>query len=327
MKKILLTEPMDPAGPDLVKGRGDIELIVAPDTSVPTLRELARDVHAMGVRVSPIPKEVLEVAADLQVVSRHGVGCDNVDVAHLTGRGIPVAIAAGANAASVAEHTLMLMLAATRGLMRQDRATREGRFSQRDGLVGGDLEGAEVLIVGFGRVGRQVARRCVAFGMNVTVADIALDAGLAREMGCTGIADFRDALPQADFLSLHVPLDEATRHLVGESEFARMKPRSILINCARGGVVDEAALVRALDAGTVACAGVDVFDPEPPAADHPFFGRADMILTPHTGAASRGSMREMSRMTVQNILDCFDGRLRSDCIFNAAELAAQKKAT
>jgi D-3-phosphoglycerate dehydrogenase len=320
LKRILLTEPMHAVAAELAAARPDVEIVQAADTDPATLRRLIAGAHAVGVRTCELREEVLSAAPDLQVVSRHGVGCDNVDVAHLTGRGIPVAIAAGANAASVAEHTLMLMLACARGLLRQDRAVRGNLFTRRDGLVGGDLEGARALIVGFGRVGRQVARRCRAFGMAVTVADIALDRALAAELGCRAVADFRPELPDADFLSLHVPLDATTRHLVSDPELDAIRPGAVVINCARGGVVDEAALVRALDAGRVSMAGVDVFDPEPPAADHPFMGRDDMVLTPHTGAASRGSMREMARMTMQNMLDCFDGRLRPDCTFNRAGL-------
>lgn len=324
MKKILLTQTMDPIATELAAARSDVELVIAPDTSVETLKGLVGDVHGIGVRVSPLPAEVMALAPHLEVVSRHGVGCDNIDVDHLTGRGIPVAIAAGANAGSVAEHTLMLMLAATRGLLKQDRWIRDGKFAQRDGLVGGDLEGARALIVGFGRVGKQVARRCRAFGMEVTVADIALDRALADELGCRAVEDFRPELGSADFLSLHVPLDGTTRHMISDAEFDAMKPGAIVVNCARGGVVDEAALIRALDSGQIGMAGVDVFDPEPPGPDHPFFSRDDIILTPHTAAASRGSMREMARMTVQNILDCFDGKLAEDCIFNLEGLKGRR---
>ena len=315
-KRVLMTEPIHEIGMRLIKARDDVELVIAPDTSVETLTALVEDVHGIAIRLALLPAEVLTVARNLQIVSRHGVGCDNVDVDHLTARGIPMAIAAGANAVSVSEHTLMLMLACTRGLLKQDRRIRDGGFRDRDGLVGGDLEGSRVLVVGFGRVGRQVARRCRAMGMEVTVADIELDRALAAEMGCRAVEDFRPELARADFLSLHVPLDSSTRNLVGDDELAAMPKSAIVINCARGGIVDEAALVRALDSRHIHAAGVDVFDPEPPAADHLLFKRDDVVLTPHTAAASRGSMLEMARMTMQNILDCFDGRLRDDCTFN-----------
>ncbi|WP_416897335.1 MAG: hydroxyacid dehydrogenase [Minwuia sp.] len=322
MKRILLIEPMHPAGPDLAAARGGFEVVVAPDPRPETLKRLVGDVHAIGVRIAPLRREVLEAAPMLEIVSRHGVGCDNVDVEYLTARGIPVAIAAGANADSVAEHTLMLMLAGTRNLIRQDRAVRSGRFADRDGLVGGDLTGAHALIVGFGRVGQRVARLCRAFGMRVTVADVALDRDLAGSMGCAAVTDFREGLGEADFVCMHLPLNADTRHAMSGAEFARMKTGAVLVNCARGGVVDEMALVDALECGRVACAGIDVFDQEPPPADHPLLGRDDVVLTPHTGAASRGAMREMSRMTFRNILDFYDGRLREDCTFNGAALRA-----
>ncbi len=318
--KILMTEPIHQVGVDLIEQRDDVELIAAPDTSIETLTALAADVDAMAIRTALIPAEVLVGAARLKVVSRHGVGCDNVDVAHLSARGIPVAIAAGANAASVAEHTLMLMLACTRSLPKQDRTVRDGRFTARDRLVGGDLDGATVLIVGFGRVGKQVAHRCKAMGMNVTVADIKLDRVLAEESGYRDVTDFGPELGQADFLSLHVPLDTATRNLIDSAELSELPAGAIVINCARGGVIDETALVDALESNQVHAAGIDIFENEPPDSDHPFFQRSDVILTPHTAAASRRSMQEMSRMTMQNILDCFDGRLSEDCIFNLDDL-------
>ncbi len=304
----------------LLRDRADIEIVAPRDTSPGAIAEAVAGVHGIAVRTVKLPAETLMLANDLQVVSRHGVGCDNVAVDHLTARGIPVAIATGANATSVAEHTMGLTLAAARHMLAQDAAVRAGDFGARNSLIATDLDGARMLIVGFGRVGRKVAPLARAFGMDVTVADIVLDRDRADGMGCRAVEDFRPELAEADFITLHVPLDATTRHMVSTAEFERMKPGAVLINCSRGGIVDEAAMIAALDSGSLAAAGLDVFDDEPPPPASPLLSRADVVLAPHAGAASHGAMRAMAEMAARNILECFDGKLRPDCTFNHEDL-------
>ncbi|MEK9722889.1 MAG: NAD(P)-dependent oxidoreductase [Rhodospirillaceae bacterium] len=321
MKHVLVTEPFHDAGLALLRARDDVTFVEAPDAEPKTLAQLMPGVHGVAVRIAKLPGELLALSNDLEVVSRHGVGCDTVDVAHLTARGIPVAIANGANSTSVAEHTLGMMLALARRSYAADRAVRGGDFAARNRIIAADLEDAHLLIVGFGRVGRKLAPRARAFGMRVTVADIALDRPLADSLGCAAVEDFHDALHDADFVSLHIPLDDTTRNIVAAAELAAMKPGAIVINCARGGIVDEAALLAALEAGHLNGAGIDVFSIEPPPVDHPILGRLmerdDVLLAPHAGAASFGAVRAMSTMAVQNILDAFDGRLDPANVFNA----------
>lgn len=316
MKRVLVTEPIHDVGLSLLRARPDIELIEVPDVEPQTLSEAVAGVHGIAVRSAYLTAEILGKANALEVVSRHGVGCDRVAVDYLSSRNIPMAIASGANAQSVAEHTVSLMLSVARNLPGQDRLMRDGSWGRRDGFRAKDLFGATGLIIGFGRIGRRVAPLFKAFGMDVIVADIALDAELAEKMECRGVEDFRPELPNADFVSLHVPLDDSTSNLISTAEFDQMKPGAILINCARGGVVSETALVEALERGTLGGAGIDVFVEEPPVSDNPLSARDDVILTPHNAAASYLSMEEMARMTAQNILDTFDGCLRDDCIFN-----------
>ncbi|MBT6094311.1 MAG: hydroxyacid dehydrogenase [Rhodospirillaceae bacterium] len=327
MKRVLVTEPMHDVGLSLLRDRADIEVIHAEDAKPETLARLVPGVHGIAVRTAALPATLLASANELQVVSRHGVGCDNVDVAHLTARNIPVAIASGANSSSVSEHTLAMVLTLSRRLMAVDAAVRDNNWQARGNLIASDLEGAVMVIIGFGRVGRKVAPLARAFGMEVVVVDIALDRELADSMGCRGVEDFRPELANADFVTLHVPLDDSTHHMISAAEFNMMKPGSVLINCARGGVIDEAALLAALQSGHLAGAGLDVFSVEPPPADDAAFcgliQRDDVIMAPHTGAASHGAMQEMSRMAMQNILDCFDGTLKPDCVFNHAELAGR----
>lgn len=320
MKRVLVTEPLHESGMALLEARPDIEIVLAKDTSTETLSKAVVGVHGIAVRVSKLPSEILSHANELEIISRHGVGCDRLDMEHLNARGIPVMIAAGANATSVAEHTMGLLLATARNLVIQDRAIRQGWFNERLSRLATDLSGATLLILGFGRIGKKLAPLARAFSMEVVVADIALDEALAKEMGCRGVTDFRPELATADVLSIHVPLDETTRDLVSANEFAAMKQGSILINCARGGVVNETAMIAALDSGKLIAAGLDVFSVEPAPDTQPLFDRSDVILSPHTAAGSHDSIRTSARMTVQNLLDFFDGVPKKDCIFNREEL-------
>jgi D-3-phosphoglycerate dehydrogenase len=321
MKNVLVTEPMHHNGLNILHHHPEINLIKIDDIAPSTLREAMRNVDAVLVRTARLTADILDVAPNLQIVSKHGVGCDNIDVAYLSSRKIPVAIAAGANALSVAEHTLGLMLAVARDLPVLDQMVKNGRWSEgRNSYRSADLKGAKIVILGFGRVGQKVAPLCKAFGMDVVVADIALDADLAAVMGCRGVVDFRPELHDADFLSLHVPLDDSTRHIVAVDELALMKPGSILINCARGDVVDEDALFDALDSGHLRGAGIDVLAEEPPAADNRLMSRHDVVMTPHNGAGALSAAVGVSEMSAQNVLDAFDGKLRRECIFNLADL-------
>ncbi|MEQ8228618.1 MAG: hydroxyacid dehydrogenase [Rhodospirillales bacterium] len=315
-KRVLMTERIHPAGHAILEARDDIEIIIAEDIQPETLTQAMAGVHGIAVRTARLPEDVLANANDLQVVSRHGVGCDNIAVDYLSNRAIPVCIAAGANARCVAEHTMAMMMSLARDLTAQTALVRDGRWADRNNYRAQDLYQSTILIVGYGRIGRMLAPLCKAFGMDVVVADIALDRDLAAQQGVRAVEDFRPELAKADFVSLHVPLDDTTHHLIGPDELAAMKPGVIVINNARGGVVDEAALAAALDSGHVAGAGVDVFSEEPPQADHPLVQHPKTVLAPHNGAASHLATEAAAVMTTQNILDHFDGCLKEEMIFN-----------
>ena len=316
MKRVLITEHMHERGYEVLNAHSDIEIVWIDDIEPSTLVNAVKDVDAIITRSAFLTSDILKRAEKLRVVSRHGVGCDNIDVAYLSARHIPVAIASGANSRSVAEHTMGLMLAAARELPLLDQVVKTGKWADRNDYRACDLFGAKIVILGFGRIGRLVAPLCKAFGMDVVVADIKLDANLASEMGCRGVKDFRPELADADFLTLHVPLDNSTRHIISTSELAAMKPESILINCARGGVVDDDALLKALDNGHLRGAALDVMHTEPPASDHPLILRSDVVMTPHNGAASTSASIAMAEMSAQNVIDTFNGVLRDDCTFN-----------
>ncbi len=320
MKRVLVTEHMHECGDEILNASPDIEILRADNIEPDTLKEAVKGVDAIIARSAKLTSDILEGAENLQVVSRHGVGCDNLDVAYLTSRNIPVAIASGANARSVAEHTMGLILSAARELPLLDNLVKAGRWSERNNYRACDLFGAKIVILGFGRVGKLVAPLCKAFGMEVVVADIKLDAELAIKLGCKGVEDFRPELADADFLSLHVPLDDSTRHIISTDELAVLKPGSIVVNCARGGVVNDEALLKALESGHLRGAALDVMSTEPPAPDDPLMLRSDVVMNPHNGAGAMSAAIAMAEMSAQNVIDTFNGVLRDDCTFNLEAL-------
>lgn len=322
MKRVLVTEHMHECGDEILNASPDIEILRADNIEPDTLKEAVKGVDAIIARSAKLTSDILEGAENLQVVSRHGVGCDTIDVAYLTSRNIPVAIASGANARSVAEHTMGLMLSAARELSLLDNLVKAGRWSERNNYRACDLFGAKIVILGFGRVGKLVAPLCKAFGMEVVVADIKLDAELATKLGCKGVEDFRPELADADFLSLHVPLDESTRHIISTDELASIKPGGIVVNCARGGVVNDEALLKALESGHLRGAALDVMSTEPPASDDPLMLRSDVVMNPHNGAGAMSAAIAMAEMSAQNVIDTFNGVLRDDCTFNLEALRA-----
>ena len=322
MKRVLITEPMHEIGEEILSASPDIEIVRAKNIEPGTLKEAVNGVDAIIARSARLTADILEGAENLQVVSRHGVGCDTLDVAYLTSRNIPVAIASGANARSVAEHTMGLMLSAARELPLLDNLVKAGHWSERNNYRACDLYGAKIVILGFGRIGKLVAPLCKAFGMEVVVADIKLDTELADQLGCKGVEDFRPELANADFLSLHVPLDESTQHIISTDELTAMKPGGIVVNCARGGIVDDYALLKALESGHLRGAALDVMTKEPPAPDHPLMLRSDVVMNPHNGAGAMSAAITMAEMSAQNVIDAFNGVLRDDCTFNLEALRA-----
>ena len=251
MPKVLIIGRFHDDGMRLFEARPEVVTEIVDGSDEAEVTEKIRDADGVTIRTSPLPGHVLDRAERLKVVSRHGVGYDNIDVGALTRRRIPLAIAADANATAVAEHTLYFMLALAKQGLRYDRATREGRWSERNDLGPVDLLGRRVLVLGFGRIGREVARRCAAFGMAVMVHDPYVQANVIEAAGdYRSIPDWEAALPETDVLTVHLPLGPESRGLIGSEELAALPPHAFVINAARGGIVDEAALHAALTSGS-----------------------------------------------------------------------------
>jgi D-3-phosphoglycerate dehydrogenase / 2-oxoglutarate reductase len=316
MAKVLIIQPFHAQGVALLEARADVGFEIVDGKSEAELAARIRDADAVTIRTAPLPAAVIEQAERLKVVSRHGVGYDNIDVAALTARGIPLAIAADANATAVAEHTLFFMLALAKQALRHDRAVREGNWEIRNRFETVDLLGRRVLVLGYGRIGREVARRCAAFGMAVAVYDPYVQANLIEADGYRSVPEFQAALPETDVLTVHLPLAAESRHLIGAAELAALPAHALVINCARGGIIDEDALRDALAAGGIAGAGIDVFEQEPPPENHPLFGLGNVILSPHTAGMSREAAIRMAISTARNALAGIDGNIDPSMVVN-----------
>ena len=318
-KKVLVIQPIHDAGLDLLRARDDIEFEVTNRISEADLIERVRGVHGITVRTAVISRPIIEAADALEIVSRHGVGYDAVDLKACGERGIPVTITPGANSVSVAEHAMLMILALTKKCFDYDRAVREERFAEaRHAMSARDIDKKCLLIIGFGRIGSRLAPRAKAFGMRVLAYDPYIDQEIIRRAGCEAIGNFTEILHEVDVLSLHCPLNSETEKMFGVDELARMKPSALVINTARGGIIDEAALADALRSGRLAGAGLDVFEGEPdtPKCDHPLLGFDNLILSPHSAGLSLEASKRTAEFTVKNVLDCFDGRLDPEVIVN-----------
>ncbi|NYZ14349.1 hydroxyacid dehydrogenase [Azospirillum sp. RWY-5-1] len=273
-----------------------------------TLALLAeRQPDAIVVRlVERIDEDILRASQRLKVVAKHGAGTNDIDVAAAARLGLPVLAAVGANARSVAEHALALMLALAKDVRRQDAFVRGGGWAAKI-YTGFELHGRRLGLVGMGEIGRRLAAMVQPLGMTVAAHDpFAPDGAFGPDIARA--ADLPSLLAGSDVVSLHCPLTPQTRNLIGAPELRLMKPTALLINTARGEVVDEPALVEALRGGVIAGAGLDCFSPEPPAADNPLWGLDNVILSPHIGGVTEDARREVSLRTVRNVIALLSGQ-------------------
>jgi D-3-phosphoglycerate dehydrogenase len=315
--KVICIQPLHPEGMRILNSRDDLEIIVPDSPDPATWANFLPGAEAICVRLTKIPRSMMEAAPNLKIISRHGVGFDTIDVTAATERGVIVATVGLANAPSVVEHTIAMMYALAKRLHEFDRAVREGDYYRgRAKLAAMDVAGRTVLIIGLGRIGSRLAKALNALGMKCIGVDPAYTPGEIEAMGCEPFADFRTALPRADFVTVHCPLQDDTRNLIGAAELAQMKPTAYLINCARGGIVNEAALLDAVNSRRIMGAGLDVQVSEPPRPDDPLLTCDRIILTPHSAAATAEGMVRMARTVAQNVLEYFDGRLPVSHVFN-----------
>jgi lactate dehydrogenase-like 2-hydroxyacid dehydrogenase len=292
-------------------------LVGLPEASglAPKLRARLADAEGLFTLLTVrVDDDLLAQAPRLRVVSNMAVGVDNIDVAACTRRGIPVGHTPGVLTESTADLTLALLLAAARRLLEASADARAGRWTtwSPTGWLGADLEGATLGIVGMGKIGYAVAVRARGFGLRLIYASRSAHPEAERALGAARLP-FEALLRESDFVSLHVPLNAETRGLINEAALRAMKPTAILVNAARGPVVDTAALHRALSEGRIAGAALDVTDPEPLPPDHPLYRLPNCLIAPHIGSATRGARRRMAELACQNLLAGLEGQRLPHC--------------
>ena len=281
--KIGLVGSIHELGWEVLRSQGH-SIIEVTDVSANNLKKELADVSGIVLRTAQMPNEVIDACPNLQIIARHGVGYDNVDLNYLNKKKIALGVTGTANAVSVAEHVMTFFLQLTKNIHLSDELTRKGMFQEKGNLPAFfELYQKNVLILGFGRIGQAVAKRCLGFEMNVYVYDPYVSKDTIEKMGCLSIS-IEDSLKLADFVSVHLPLNEETRNFINAKSFQEIKDSCVIVNTARGGIINEQDLYHALKDKKLRAAGLDVYEQEPPPSDHPLFDLSNVLLTPHNAA-------------------------------------------
>ncbi len=318
MPHVLVAGKLHPSGIALLDQAEGVTYDYVEDISEESYAPLIENADGLVLRTQPMTSATIADGANLKIVSRHGVGYDAVDIAALNARNIPLAIVGDVNSRAVAEHTMTLLLAAAKRVLRYDAACRGGLpWGYRNSLEAQEVFGKELLIVGYGRIGRHLAKMAEAFGIKVSI----FDPFLPPETDLAGVShktDLARALEQADFISLHVP--QADKPILGAEEIESLKPNAVVLNSARGGLIDDAALAAALRDGRLSGAGIDVFQNEPPAPGHAYADIDTAVLSPHSAGMSLECAERMAVVSVQNVIDYFNSSLDRSLVVNRNEI-------
>jgi D-3-phosphoglycerate dehydrogenase len=321
-KRLLLPHNLGRGGWEAAAGRDDIEAIAFDDeTTSRDLHPALREADGIALNYTRFGEAEICAAPRLRAVGRIGVGYDTVDVAALTRHRVPLMLTGRANSASVAEQTIAFLMALAKKTLLMDRMVRDGEWHDRLAVEPVELLGKAMLIVGFGRIGRQVGRCCLALEMKVLAYDPYVSADTVLAAGCEPVPELDAGIERADFVAILCPKTQETTNFFDAARLARLKPSAFLINAARGGMVDEDALHAALGAGAIAGAALDVFAQEPPRPDHPLFRLPNVVFAPHLAGVTREALDRMARVTVENLLSVLDGRPNLENVLNREVLA------
>ena len=267
------------------------------------LKKELKDVDGILIRTANLNSNILSNCNNLKIVARHGVGYDNVDLEYLNNNKIPLAITGTANAVSVAEHVLTAFLYLTKNISLSDKLTRDGNFKEKSSLPNFfELYIKNILILGFGRIGKAVAKRCLGFDTNVYVFDPFVNKKDIEEFNCIPI-DKNDGIKLADYISIHLPLTKDTKNFISEKELSLIKKSAIIVNTARGGIINEESLLQSLENKKIFGAALDVFEKEPPQDNHPFFKLSNVLLSPHNAALTLECRQRMATEAASNIVN------------------------
>ena len=313
MKKVLVNKPIhDDALEGLAK---EVEVLERFTASRDEILDVLPEVHGIILCAGfKMFAEEMAIAKRIEVIGRHGVGLDIVDLAEASKRNLPVVFTPYGPTESTAEHALMLMLAVTRKVTYLDREIRSENFHIRDHVVGFELFEGKLGIVGFGHIGKRLAEMCrLAMKMNIYVFDPLINEKEINTQGAEKCDTLQELMMKADIVSLHIPSTENTRGLIDKDALDALGPDGFLINASRGAVVDEVALIHALQNGVIAGAGLDVFDPEPPRKDNPLFKLDNVVLTPHLASFTDQGRRRMGLMVVEDVLKVLNGEPPKYC--------------
>ena len=323
MPHILVAGRLHPSGQQVLNSAPGVSVRFIEEISEESYIPYIHEADALLVRTQRVSADTVEKAGRLRIVSRHGVGYDAVDVAALNKRGIALAVCGDVNSTSVAEHAIMMLLASYRRALRGDAAVRGGRWDWRERLESREVWGTNLLLVGYGRIGRRTGDLAVGFGMKTRAFDPFLLRQGWPQGGAEPVDDLHDALAWADAVSISIPHTE--RPIIGAAEFAVLKNGAILVNTARGSVVDESELIKALRSGRVAAAGLDVFAAEPLAATHPLCEFDQVLLSPHVAGMTAGAAERMAVSAARNIVDYLDGVIDPSLVVNREHVHVAQK--
>jgi D-3-phosphoglycerate dehydrogenase len=305
MARILVSDPVAAEGIEILKQAGQVDVITG--MTKEELIACIGNYDALAVRSeTKATADVLEAAKNLKIIGRAGVGVDNIDVPVATNKGIIVVNSPEGNTIAAAELTMALLLSLSRNIPQAYSSVRAGEW-KRSKYVGTEVYKKTLGVIGLGKIGREVAKRAQAFGMSVVAYDPFLTADSAQKMGIE-LSKLEDLLKVSDFITLHLPLNKDTKYLIGAKELAMMKPTARIINVARGGVVEEAALVAAIEAGTIGGAAIDVYEQEPTPTDNPLFKLDKTVTTPHLGASTAEAQINVAIDIAEQIVDVLNGK-------------------
>ena len=314
-KKILIIQKVHEKGMELINNHPNFDVEVTDDTSVENLKSKIKDCDGASIRIAKLSGEVINEAKNLKIISRHGVGYDNIDLKTAKERDIKIAITANANAVTVAEHVMFVLLNIAKRRELYHTTVKEGNFKDRNKLPKTiEVWKKNFLIMGFGRIGKALIKRCLGFEMNVYVYDPFVDKDIIDKLGGEKVNNIEEAVKTMDVISLHMPLTDKTENLINYNLLKTMKKNCIIINAARGGIINEEDLNKALNEDLIFGAGIDVFKQEPPENDNPLLKNNKVYLSPHTAAFTDECMTRMGIETIQNIIDYFDDTLEKSKI-------------
>ena len=316
MHKIAIVDKMHEDGINLLKNNPKFKCEIIEDLSKENLISKLPNFDGITLRRGKIDAEILEKCKNLKVISRHGVGYDNIDIKVLKEKKISLLVTGTTTSISPAEHIMFMILNISKSFNLFDKSVREGEFDNVMHMKHESFEllGKKILIVGFGRIGKQLIKRCLGFEMKVFAYDPFVDKKVIEELGGKKIDNLEEGLKEADILSLSVPLTKDTNNMINLEKMKKMKKTSIIINTSRGGVVNEKDLNTALDKEIIYGAGLDVFEKEPPNKDNPLLKNKKVILSPHAATFTKECLSNMAVQTAQNIIDFFENNLNKSMI-------------